>query len=79
MAVELGLNFEQNTGFDMPLSSLADNATVGDITRRLYEKVRSRSDTDEAAAEGSDDLRILDELSRRHGGADQEGNSDSPE
>lgn len=79
MAVELGLNFEQNTGFDMPLSSLADNATVGDITRRLYEKVRSRSDTDEAAAEGSDDLRILDELSRRHGGADQEGNSDSSE
>lgn len=79
MAVELGLNFEQNTGFDMPLSSLADNATVGDITRRLYEKVRSRSDTDETAAEGSDDLRILDELSRRHGGADQEGNSDSPE
>ena len=79
MAVELGLNFEQNTGFDMPLSSLADNATVGDITRRLYEKVRSRSDTDEATADGSDDLRILDELSRRHGGADQEGSSDSSE
>ena len=79
MAVELGLNFEQNTGFDMPLSSLADNATVGDITRRLYEKVRTRSDTDETAAEGSDDLRILDELSRRHGGAEQEGNSEPSE
>ena len=76
MAVELGLNFEQNTGFDMPLSSLADNATVGDITRRLYEKVRSRSDTDDTAAEGSDDLRIIDELSRRHGGADQDGKSE---
>lgn len=79
MAVELGLNFEQNTGFDMPLSSLADNATVGDITRRLFEKVRSRSDTDETSAEKPDDLRILDELSRRHGGADQEGNSESSE
>lgn len=79
MAVELGLNFEQNTGFDMPLSSLADNATVGDITRRLYEKVRSRSDTEDTAAEGSDDMRIFDELSRRHGGADQEGNSDRSE
>ena len=79
MAVELGLNFEQNTGFDMPLSSLADNATVGDITRRLFEKVRSRSDSDETSAEKPDDLRILDELSRRHGGADQEGNSESSE
>ena len=79
MAVELGLNFEQNTGFDMPLSSLADNATVGDITRRLFVKVRSRSETDETSAEKPDDLRILDDLSRRHGVAEQGGNSESSE
>ena len=66
MAVELGLNFEQNTGFDMPLSSLSDNATVGDVTRRLYEKVSARSGADDSEAEASGDAKIYDELSRRH-------------
>ncbi len=70
MAVELGLNFEQNTGFDMPLSSLADNATVGDITRRLYEKVKARNGTEDTDADVSAETRIVDELSRRHAGAE---------
>ncbi len=70
MAVELGLNFEQNTGFDMPLSSLADNATVGDITRRLYEKVKARNGMEEADVDVSAETRIVDELSRRHAGAE---------
>ena len=70
MAVELGMNFEQNTGFDMPLSSLSDTATVGDVTRRLYEKVSARSGAEEAVVEDSSDTRILDELSRRHTGSD---------
>ncbi|MFC3161867.1 type I polyketide synthase [Ciceribacter thiooxidans] len=70
MAVELGLNFEQNTGFDMPLSSLADNATVGDITRRLYEKVKARNGAEETDADVSAETRIVDELSRRHAGAE---------
>ncbi|MBP1852296.1 acyl transferase domain-containing protein/NADPH:quinone reductase-like Zn-dependent oxidoreductase/acyl carrier protein [Rhizobium halophytocola] len=68
MAVELGMNFEQNTGFDMPLSSLSDSATVGDVTRRLYEKVSARSGADDAEKEDTADARIMDELSRRHTG-----------
>lgn len=68
MAVELGLNFEQNTGFDMPLSSLADNATVGDVTRRLYEKVSARSRSTDGDEEVSTDVQIIDDLSRRHAG-----------
>lgn len=69
MAVELGMNFEQNTGFDMPLSSLSDNATVGDVTRRLYEKVSARTDTDDTEAEPAADAKIVDDLSRRHIGS----------
>lgn len=71
MAVELGMNFEQNTGFDIPLSSLADNATVGDLTRRLYEKVSQRARAggqDEAPPE---DNKIMDDLHRRHSGQSQ--------
>ncbi|MBO3762521.1 type I polyketide synthase [Ciceribacter sp. L1K22] len=69
MAVELGMNFEQNTGFDMPLSSLSDNATVGDVTRRLYEKVSARSGGGDNDGETSTDAKIVDELSRRHTGS----------
>lgn len=71
MAVELGLNFEQNTGFDMPLSSLADNATVGDVTRRLYEKVSARSRSTDGDEDVSADIQIIDDLSRRHAGQGQ--------
>lgn len=69
MAVELGMNFEQNTGFDMPLSSLSDNATVGDVTRRLYEKVSARGGGDDGEGDASSDAKIVDELSRRHTGS----------
>ncbi|MCL6707701.1 SDR family NAD(P)-dependent oxidoreductase [Pseudomonas sp. R2.Fl] len=69
MAVELGMNFEQNTGFDMPLSSLSDNATVGDVTRRLYEKVSARGGGDAGEGDASSDAKIVDELSRRHTGS----------
>ncbi len=53
MAVELGMNFEQMTGFEIPLSSLGDTASVGDLTRRLYEKSapRGRSAGEDGPAE----------------------------
>lgn len=71
MAVELGMNFEQNTGFDIPLSSLADNATVGDLTRRLYEKVSLRGRTGDKDEAIPQDSKIMDDLHRRHSGQDQ--------
>jgi NADPH:quinone reductase-like Zn-dependent oxidoreductase/acyl carrier protein/short-subunit dehydrogenase len=66
MAVELGISFQQNTGFDMPLSGVADNTTVGDVARKLYEKVNKRDQGDEG--EGADD-KIVTELTQRHVGA----------
>ncbi|MUZ84731.1 SDR family NAD(P)-dependent oxidoreductase [Agrobacterium vitis] len=71
MAVELGMNFEQNTGFDIPLSSLADNATVGDLTRRLYEKVSLRGRTGDKDEATPEDSKIMDDLHRRHSGQGQ--------
>lgn len=69
MAVELGMSFQQNTGFDMPLSGVADNTTVGDVARKLYEKVSKRDQSDDA--EPADD-KIVSELTQRHVGAAKE-------
>ena len=66
MAVELGISFQQNTGFDMPLSGVADNTTVGDVARKLYEKV-SKRDQGGADDDGAGDNRIVNELAQRHG------------
>jgi acyl carrier protein len=69
MAVELGISFQQNTGFDMPLSGVADSTTVGDVARKLYEKVSKRDQSDEA--ETTDD-KLVTELTQRHIGAAKE-------
>ncbi|WVT73731.1 type I polyketide synthase [Sinorhizobium chiapasense] len=69
MAVELGMSFQQNTGFDMPLSGVADNTTVGDVARKLYEKVSKRDQSDDA--EPADD-KIVSELAQRHVGTAKE-------
>ncbi len=69
MAVELGMSFQQNTGFDMPLSGVADNTTVGDIARKLHEKVSKRDQGNEN--EAGDD-KLVTELTQRHVGADKE-------
>lgn len=63
MAVELGISFQQNTGFDMPLSGVADNTTVGDVARKLYEKVSKRDQANES--ESADD-KLVTELTQRH-------------
>ncbi|WP_275788530.1 type I polyketide synthase [Pararhizobium gei] len=68
MAVELGISFQQNTGFDMPLSGVADNTTVGDVARKLYEKVSKHG------AGGSDEnepieTKLASDLAQRHVGA----------
>lgn len=65
MAVELGMSFQQNTGFDMPLSGVADNTTVGDVARKLYEKVSKRDQGNDG--ESGDDKLVI-ELTQRHTG-----------
>jgi acyl transferase domain-containing protein/NADPH:quinone reductase-like Zn-dependent oxidoreductase/acyl carrier protein len=65
MAVELGISFQQNTGFDMPLSGVADNTTVGDVAHKLYEKVSKRDQSGSDDEAGSED-KILTELTQRH-------------
>ncbi|MDQ0318929.1 acyl transferase domain-containing protein/NADPH:quinone reductase-like Zn-dependent oxidoreductase/acyl carrier protein/short-subunit dehydrogenase [Pararhizobium capsulatum DSM 1112] len=71
MAVELGISFQQNTGFDMPLSGVADNTTVGDVARKLYEKVSKR---DQGGGDDGDpgENKIVHELAQRHAGTDAE-------
>ncbi|MFP5076502.1 SDR family NAD(P)-dependent oxidoreductase [Rhizobium sp. YIM 134829] len=63
MAVELGISFQQNTGFDMPLSGVADTTTVGDVARKLYEKVSKR---DQGGEEDGGEDKIVNELAQRH-------------
>jgi hypothetical protein len=70
MAMEVGLSFQQNTGFDMPLSGLTDNTTVGDIARRLLEKV-SKRDLSADADEEVEEVKIVNDLSQRHVGQEQ--------
>ncbi len=68
MAVELGMSFQQSTGFEMPLSGIADNTTVGDVARKLYEKVSKK---DEGTEEEEDlaDSALIHQLTQRHTGS----------
>ncbi|SER92251.1 Acyl transferase domain-containing protein [Rhizobium sp. NFR03] len=65
MAVELGISFQQNTGFDMPLSGVADNTTVGDVAHKLYDKVSKRDQGSDEEEPPTED-KILSELTQRH-------------
>lgn len=67
MAVELGISFQQNTGFDMPLSGVADNTTVGDVARKLYDKVSKRDHGSDEDSEPADN-KIVNDLAQRHTG-----------
>jgi acyl transferase domain-containing protein/acyl carrier protein len=50
MAIEVGLNFQQRTGFEMPLGGVADTTTIGDITQKLREKIAKAAGLDPASA-----------------------------
>jgi phthiocerol/phenolphthiocerol synthesis type-I polyketide synthase C len=39
MAMELGMGFQQKTGFDIPLSGVGESTTVSDVVSRLRERV----------------------------------------
>jgi acyl transferase domain-containing protein/NADPH:quinone reductase-like Zn-dependent oxidoreductase/acyl carrier protein len=51
MAMELGMGFQQKTGFDIPLSGVSDGTTVGDVVGRLRERVANRTSGNESSAE----------------------------
>ncbi len=72
MAMELGMSFRQRTGFEMPLSSVTQSTTVGDVSRKLFQKV-----TQHAGSEGerrdTADVAVLDHLASRHTGSAKAG------
>jgi acyl carrier protein len=75
MAMELGMSFKQKTGFEMPLSSVTQSTTVGDVAQKLYAKVTQRVNAAEAAAELPEHLTVLDHLANRHTHTDKAANS----
>lgn len=68
MAMELGVGFQQKTGVDIPLSGMGDGATVGDIVRKLHEKVTARGGEDDAPADDG----FVEGLASKHMNAEAE-------
>jgi acyl transferase domain-containing protein/NADPH:quinone reductase-like Zn-dependent oxidoreductase/acyl carrier protein len=62
MAMELGMSFQQKTGFDIPLSGVGEDTTVSDVVTRLRERVSKRSVGDEEAPQDE----ALDRLVKSH-------------
>lgn len=70
MAMELGMGFQQKTGFDIPLSGVGDDTTVGDVVARLRERVsRQNADGDEAP-QGQN--AVVDRLVKSHSTSQQQ-------
>ena len=70
MAMELGMGFQQKTGFDIPLSGVGDDTTVGDVVTRLRERVSTHSDETEEAAPAENG--VVDKLVKSHSVAKQQ-------
>lgn len=62
MAMELGMGFQQKTGFNLPLNNITDATTVGDVSQKLYQRIVGASDQDT----DEDSKEILEELATRH-------------
>ncbi len=69
MAMELGVGFQQKTGIDIPLSGMGDGATVGDIVRKLHEKVMARGGGEEETPATGD---FVEGLASKHMNAEVE-------
>jgi acyl carrier protein len=65
MAMELGMSFRQKTGFEIPLSSVTQSTTVGDVSHKLYLKITQHADTGEAPEKAAD-VTVVDQLAMRH-------------
>jgi acyl transferase domain-containing protein/NADPH:quinone reductase-like Zn-dependent oxidoreductase/acyl carrier protein/short-subunit dehydrogenase len=70
MAMELGMGFQQKTGFDIPLSGVGDDTTVGDVVTRLRERVTMHSDETEDATPAENG--VVDKLVKSHSVARQQ-------
>ncbi|TXH85454.1 MAG: acyl carrier protein, partial [Rhizobium sp.] len=64
MAMELGMSFQQKTGFDIPLSGVGEGTTVGDVVGRLRDRVMNRSGDD--AKDAAADDQMVERLARSH-------------
>jgi acyl carrier protein len=62
MAMELGMSFQQKTGFDIPLSGVGEDTTVSDVVARLRERVTKRNGEEEAANQDE----VIDRLVKSH-------------
>ncbi|NLR95698.1 SDR family NAD(P)-dependent oxidoreductase [Rhizobium sp. P38BS-XIX] len=65
MAMELGMSFQQKTGFDIPLSGVGEGTTVGDVVSRLRDRVMNRGSDAAESASASDD-QMVERLTRSH-------------
>jgi acyl transferase domain-containing protein/NADPH:quinone reductase-like Zn-dependent oxidoreductase/acyl carrier protein len=65
MAMELGMSFQQKTGFDIPLSGVGEGTTVGDVVSRLRDRVMNRNG-DDANGDAAGDDGVVERLARSH-------------
>jgi len=70
MAMELGMSFQQKTGFDIPLSGVGEGTTVGDVVSRLRDRIMNRNGDDNSGDAAGDDG-VVERLARSHA-AEQE-------
>lgn len=73
MMMELGTSFQQKTGIDIPLSGMSDGATIGDVVRKLQEKLTTGAET---AAGTSEEASVLAKLTEKHVSQAQERKPD---
>ncbi|HEV7437140.1 MAG TPA: SDR family NAD(P)-dependent oxidoreductase [Pseudorhizobium sp.] len=60
MAMELGMSFQQKTGYDIPLSAVGDSTTVREVVVRLLERVSSRdANADESSVAAPEEVSRL--------------------
>ncbi|MEZ2220993.1 type I polyketide synthase [Rhizobium sp. RCC_161_2] len=65
MAMELGMSFQQKTGFDIPLSGVGEGTTVSDVVSRLCDRVMNRSG-EEAASSAAGEDQVVSRLVQSH-------------
>ncbi|ENN85924.1 putative type I polyketide synthase RkpA [Rhizobium freirei PRF 81] len=65
MAMELGMSFQQKTGFDIPLSGVGEGTTVSDVVSRLRDRVMNRGG-DGAESSPTIEDQVVERLARSH-------------
>ncbi|MBB5572162.1 MULTISPECIES: type I polyketide synthase [Rhizobium] len=65
MAMELGISFQQKTGFDIPLSGIGEGTTVSDVVSRLRDRVMNRSGGGGEVSAASED-QVVSRLVQSH-------------